>query len=165
MPPLFGLLFLGIVVLVVGAICILPLLGVGMSRRLRARRSAWVWAGVPTALVLALILGKIASGLRERELADAVRQGDARRARRLLDAGVDADARTDPFDPYGSPTAIQVAIDEERWDLASLLIDRGATDSYLGDDTLYEQSAAGRLEAAGQDALARRLKRHGPPHF
>ena len=165
MPPFLGFFFAGIILLVVGVACLLPLFGVALSSKGRSNRTAWLLAAVPTVLVFAAGMSCVVANGREGAMADAVEQGDLQKVGRMLDAGYPAEARTDPYDPYGSPTVILRAISNKRWDIVSLLIDHGATDSYYGDDSLYDQSAVGMLEAAGQKELARRLRKHGPPHF
>ncbi|RYG24355.1 hypothetical protein EON82_11045 [bacterium] len=156
---------MGILLLVVGAVCLLPLLGVAVSSKVRSSRTAWLLAGIPTALVLFAGMSCVVSNAREGAVANAVERGDLREVRRLLEAGYPADSHTDPYDPYGSPTAVLSAISEERWDIVNLLIEHGAQDSYYGDDGLYEESAVGKLEMAGQKELARRLRKQSPPRL
>ena len=165
MTPVFGFVLVLIILLAIGAGCLLPFLGVAVSPKWRRSRKAWLWAGLPMALLFLAGMSCVVSNEREAAVAKAVERGDAREVRSLLDSGFPADARTDPYDPYGSPTAIHRAIDDKRWDIVRLLIDHGATDSYIGDDSLYEQSAVGMLDSAGQKELAHRLRQHGPPHF
>ncbi len=165
MPPIFGLFILAVLALVALVVCGGPLLAVWANRRWRSRRVAWVVAGTPLTLVVLAGLSCAVANVRDSWLLEAVERGDAKEVRRLLESGVSADARTAPYDPYGSPTVIHTAINDRRWDIVKLLIDHGATDTYYGDDTMVEQTAGGLLDQAGQERLAQRLRRTGPPHF
>lgn len=119
MPPIFGLFALGLAAIVVVTVCFVSFLCVGFNPAWRVKRTAWLFAGLPTMAVVLFGMSCALSNERETALAEAVAHGDAVEVRRLLYYGVTADARVNPSDPYGSLYAIHTAIDDRRWDLVS----------------------------------------------
>ncbi len=99
--------------------------------------------------------GRHRSRLVEAPLHRAIGKGDVAAVRRALDAGAPPDLRT-----YGGMTALGMAVLQERWPIAELLLARGGDREAVVYDMPLVRVAALSGEWGGYDWLIR----HGAKH-